>query len=184
MKNFKNSVSGAASGCLLVLCVLGCSLPQPPAQTSVNLQIAQPSPTATPRQTALVDIPSLANKPVVEVEKVLGKSVRTAAKTDFDTKVKIGEYRNYPVNGLSDTLQITFTDGAAKSFVMTVPKEKQTQTAAELAALGGFDVSRLSGETLVPITTSWNSYFNGVAMLVTAQKSNVSDYQNLTVQVK
>lgn len=163
-----------------VLLVVGCA-PKSSTSTS-NATKTNVAPTTTPQTNVLVDLPQLANKTSQEVESLLGKSLRTVKITDTPDEMP-GEFRNYSIGSMSDALQVRFHKDKAVAFVLTLPKDNQVATAKELANLAGIDVD--TGREASPYARKWSGEFNGVDFgEITALKSKVDDYYNLSVKLR
>lgn len=144
-----------------------------------------PAPAKTPEPAKpVVDLPALANKGPEDFEKALGKATQVTPITKTPEEMP-GEFRHYPLEGITDTLQVRFYKGKAVAFNLTVQKEKQTKTPEELAKMAGFDMTGKSGNDPSPHARKWKGEFGGVNFSeITAVKSNVDNYYTLSVKVE
>lgn len=180
----KNSLNFFIVGSILFVLVIGCNNKSATAKADNGGADAKPAATAEPaaKMKPIVDIPQLANKSPEEVEKLIGKAVEVD-QIKSHSEYYPGEFRNYEIAGLKDSVQVRFYKGKAIAFVLTLPSDKQTKTAEDLAKLGGFDVS--SGRQAGVYAVAFDGTFNGVVFQeVKALKSKVDDFYNLTAKVQ
>lgn len=164
--------------------VLGCS--KDPNAFNTN-RPATPAPPATPTPEPFkpwVDIPALANKAPGEFDKALGKAASVTPITKTPEEMP-GEFRNYKISGLEETLQVRFYRGKAVFFNISLAKGEQKKTAEELAKYAGFDVEGKRAERPTAYAAKWSGEFGGAQFLeIIAVKSNTDDYYTLSAKVQ
>lgn len=105
---------------------------------------------------AIVNIPQLANKPVGDVDQILGKP-----KTVTSGKEKNKSYRNYTLQKMDDTMTVTFENNKAVQFDLLKSKENRA-TPQEYAELAGFEVKDVKPAETNSVKTEWRGNFGGV----------------------
>lgn len=126
--------------------------PQPSPTPSVKNEVAQIS-------TAVVDVPTLAGKSTIEVDKILGKpEVSKSVKDPF-----AGVYRVYKIPNHPKGLAVRFYGDKATSFNLILSKTAPTSRQA-LKEIFGIDVGSALPkiDKKEPLSEVWQGMFNGV----------------------
>lgn len=177
-------------GAVILLCV-GCGIVgllnernyRGPTNVSNRTVVSSQTPTPEPAK-PVVNMPAIANKTPEEVEKIVGKHIRIVPITSYPDQMP-GEYRNYDLPEMKDSLTVRFYKGKAVFITFNVPDDKQPDTAEELAKMSGFDVSGKSADHPIPATSIWSGKFGDAEFVkVTTTKGNTSTYFVLNAEVR
>ena len=148
-----------------------------PASNSTSQIVSQPS------VTPVVDIPRLAGKSAVELDRALGKPA-AITKITSHPEMMPGEFRDYRVDGTSGVatqygLMVRFHRGRAVQFTLDLPRF--IDTPAEALLLAGIDVRGAAPRVKASGAHRWTGKFGGVDFKdAAAVKASIKDDQKYT----
>lgn len=153
-----------------------------PGVTTSNIN--KTSEPQVPTPAAWINIPSLAGKTPDEIERTVGKSLRTVPVTEPPQEVP-GENRSYDLAGMKDALSIRFYKGKAVAFTLNVPPGKELKTAEELGKLAGFELAGKTPAKATDFVSQWNGQFGPAKFAeVSIGKSAKTDYNLVRARIQ
>lgn len=117
-------------------------------------------PTNSPIKKIIIDIPDLANKSLVEIEKKYGKPTHIEEKDVYLGKK--GEFRHYKIRELEFPLQIDYYKRKSVGFYIDLPESLYMDDPETVAQMFGFEVTKEEGNS-TDKTTWWKKSFNGIS---------------------